>query len=73
MSRRRGPAWTDERKLARGDVRIEQSFSELRSEATFQAAKKCEQCEQTRLELDDDDALCETHLAQALGMNSDWQ
>ncbi|MCO4764457.1 MAG: hypothetical protein KC502_23300 [Myxococcales bacterium] len=69
---RGGPAWVDERNLERGNMRVAQGFSKLRTDAAFEEANDCAACTQARTESDDSDALCDDHLAQAMGMNSDW-
>ena len=66
------PAWIDERALSRGDVKVEQAFSKLRSDAAFEDADQCASCRSERERQGDDEALCDEHLGQALGMNSTW-
>lgn len=67
-----GASWVDERKLARGDMRVAQAFSKLRTDAAFEEASVCTDCLTERAASEDDEALCEAHLAQAMGMNSAW-
>ncbi len=64
-------AWVDERRDERGDLRVMQGFAALRAEHAYAEATHCEACARARA-ADGEDALCEAHLAQALGMQSDW-
>ncbi len=64
-------AWLDERQDERGDMRVLQGFATLRAEHVYDEATRCPACDQARA-TDGEDALCEAHLAQALGMQSDW-
>jgi hypothetical protein len=70
--RRGGPAWIDERNLERGDMRVVQGFAALRAERVFAEAETCAACRALRSEQGDPEALCEDHLASALGMKSRW-
>ena len=73
MSKRHdGPAWHDERNTSRGDMRVVQGFAELRAERVFGEAADCEACNKERQDSGDAEALCEDHLGEALGMNSEW-
>ena len=69
---RAGASWVDERQNERGDMRVMQGLSKLRADAAYEAAEVCEDCIRERAEQDDEGALCEAHLAQAMGMNSNW-
>jgi hypothetical protein len=71
-SHRRGASWVDERKDERGNLRVMQGFSKLRADSAYEAAEDCGDCVQERAEQDDESALCERHLAQAMGMESKW-
>lgn len=74
-TRKTGPgqraAWIDERRDERGDLRVLQGLATLRAEHVYDEATRCEACDAARAQ-DGEDALCEAHLAQALGMNSEW-
>lgn len=70
--RREGASWIDERALERGNMRVQQGFAKLRSDAAFDEAESCAACRSERRDSGDEDALCEAHLAQAMGMNSAW-
>ena len=63
--------WVDERQDERGDMRVLQGFATMRAERVYDEATRCEACEQARA-ADGEDALCEVHLAQALGMHATW-
>ncbi len=67
-----GGNWVNERDLERGDMRVVQGFAALRTERVFDEAPHCDDCQQERAQSSDDDALCEKHLGEALGMNSNW-
>ena len=64
-------AWVDERRDERGDMRVLQGLATLRAEHVYGEAERCAACETARA-TDGEDALCEAHLAQALGMQSEW-
>ncbi len=64
-------AWVNERQDERGDMRVMQGFAAMRAERVYDEATRCAACDQARL-TDGEDALCEEHLAQALGMQSNW-
>lgn len=73
----RGPlrstaSWVDERASERGDQRIMQGFASLRAEEAYDQAARCAGCDAARKDDGREDALCEAHLAQALGMGSGW-
>ena len=68
---RRGPAWQDERQTERGDQRVMQGFAALRAERVYAEATDCGDCLAERAQ-GDPDGLCERHLAEALGMHSEW-
>ena len=69
---RGGASWVDERKSERGDMRVMQGLSTLRADAAYEAAQQCDDCARERVEQDDESALCDAHLAHAMGMNSEW-
>ncbi len=69
---RRGASWVDERKDERGNMRVMQGFSKLRTDSAYEQAEQCDDCVGERAEQDDESALCERHLAQAMGMDSEW-
>ncbi len=52
----------------RGDQRLLAALAQARAEDTYAAAKTCEACARERQATGDAEALCETHLARALGM-----
>jgi hypothetical protein len=56
----------------RGDERVLAGLSRLRSEAAYEAAAACSACAEARAAEARDDALCDEHLAHALGMRSRW-
>ncbi len=56
----------------RGDERVLAGLSKLRAEAAYEAAGHCAACEQARARDGMDDALCDAHMEQALGMHSEW-
>lgn len=64
-------AWVNERLDERGDMRVLQGLATMRAERVYGEAADCAACEAARA-ADGEDALCEEHLAQALGMRSDW-
>ena len=66
------PAWIDERNLERGNMRVAQGFSKLRADAAFSEAETCPDCAAARAAEGDEEALCEHHLAHAMGMLSAW-
>ena len=70
--KRKGANWIDERRLERGDMRVVQGFAELRSKRVYDDAVSCEACTLERRESGDDEALCDAHLGQAFGMDSNW-
>ena len=65
---RNKPGW-DPRKLARQDPldKLAQINQELRSERTYDDADACEACAAARAEQGDETALCDEHLAAAMG------
>ena len=63
--------WVDERQDERGNLRVMQGFAAMRAERVYDEATRCEACEKARA-AEGEDALCEAHLAQALGMHSEW-
>ena len=65
---RAGASWADERNTDRGNIRLEQAMSSMRAEKVYDNAADCQACVRERAELDDEEALCEEHLAAALGM-----
>lgn len=64
-------SWVDERQNERGNMRVQQGFAAMRAERVYEEAAACADCQAARLE-SGDDALCDVHMAQALGMSSDW-
>lgn len=72
-NRSRGPAWVDERKDERGDLRVLQGFASLRAERVFGEAETCSACDAARLQEERADALCERHLGEALGASGGWE
>ena len=64
--------WVDERQSERGNMRVQQAFATLRADHVYEQATVCAACQTARQEGADPDALCEAHLAQALGMGSEW-
>ncbi len=72
MSKRNEAAWIDERNTDRGDMRVNQAFSKLRADDAYEQAQACAECQAERDTTGDEEALCEAHLAQAMGMNSEW-
>ncbi len=64
-------AWIDERQDARGDLRVLQGLATLRAEHAYEVAAACPACALARA-ADGEDALCDAHLALALGMQSEW-
>ena len=64
--------WVDERQSERGNLRVQQAFAALRAEHVFAEATACAACQAAREAAGDAEALCEPHLAQALGMGSEW-
>lgn len=73
MSKRPPKAnWHNERELQRGDMKIVQGFAELRAERVFEEAPTCDECARERKATGDDEALCDEHLGQAMGMDSNW-
>ena len=66
---RAGASWIDERNTDRGNIRLEQAMSSMRAEKVYDSASDCQACVRERAELDDEQALCEEHLAAALGMS----
>jgi hypothetical protein len=70
--RRDGPSWHDERGLERGDMRVVQGFAKLRTERVFGEAGGCDGCQTERDDSGDEEALCEIHMGEALGMDSNW-
>ncbi len=71
-NRARGPAWVDERKDERGDLKVLQGFASLRAERVYSEAETCGECAAARLQEQRQDALCERHLGEALGANGGW-
>ena len=69
---RGGASWVNERNDKRGDMRVMQGLSALRADAAYEAAEQCDDCARERVEQDDESALCDAHLAHAMGMNSKW-
>jgi hypothetical protein len=69
---RRGPNWVDERASERGDQRVLQAFSSLRAERVYGEAQACPDCTAARDAEGREDALCERHLGEAMGMHADW-
>ncbi len=57
---------------SRGDERVLAGFSKLRTEAAYEEAEVCGACAEVRRADGDPDALCDEHLAHAMGMNSNW-
>lgn len=53
-------------------MRVMQGLSALRADAAYEAAAQCQDCARERAEQDDESALCDAHLAHAMGMNSEW-
>ena len=73
MSQKKTPSWHDERSLQRGNMKIVQGFAKLRADAVYdEQAPACADCQTERDETGDPEALCEQHLAQAMGMDSNW-
>ncbi len=70
--RRAGPSWVDERASERGNLRVMQGFSKLRTDTAYEESEDCAGCARERAEQEDGSALCEAHLAQAMGMESEW-
>ncbi len=56
----------------RGDERVLAGLSRLRAEAAYEAAAACPACAEARTTADDADALCDDHLAHAMGLHSEW-
>jgi hypothetical protein len=69
---RRGPSWVDERADERGDLRVMQGFSALRADRVYDEAQICGECAAARVAEGRDDALCDAHMAEALGMQGGW-
>lgn len=63
--------WIDERQDSRGNLRVMQGFAQMRADRVYTEAQVCEACQQARA-AEGEDALCEQHLAEALGMHSEW-
>jgi len=72
MSDKKAPSWIDERTLERGDMRVVEGFAKLRADRVYDESGTCADCEKERDDSGDPEALCEEHLGQALGMNSNW-
>lgn len=70
--RRGGPAWVDERKDERGDLRVLQGMAGERSERVYRDASECPACAAARAAEGRDDALCDAHLEDALGLGGGW-
>lgn len=56
----------------RGDERVLAGLSKLRADAAYEEAEVCAACTEVRARDDDPEALCEEHLAHAMGMHSSW-
>ncbi|MBM4343693.1 MAG: hypothetical protein FJ100_09990 [Deltaproteobacteria bacterium] len=56
----------------RGDSRLLRALAAARADEAYGAAQACDNCRALRFETDDADALCERHLAQALGVLGGW-
>ena len=72
MNTRKKASWIDERNMDRGNLRVGQAFSKLRADAAYDQADTCAECKLERDATGDVDALCDDHMAHALGMNSRW-
>ena len=62
--------WNPDRVLGARESPEEQlsrEVAELRSESTYRKATDCKPCARARVEMADETALCEKHLAAALG------
>ena len=69
---RAAASWVDERASERGDQRVMQGFASLRAQEAYDQATCCSACDAARTSEGRDDALCDDHLAQALGMGAGW-
>lgn len=58
--------------LERGDTRIQRAMATLRADDAFAAAAQCPACLAERAQLQDPQALCDDHLARALGVSGGW-
>ncbi|MBI5610268.1 MAG: hypothetical protein HY902_15430 [Deltaproteobacteria bacterium] len=56
----------------RGDARLQAALAQARAADTYAAAATCEACTRERAASGDPEALCEDHLAVALGMRGGW-
>lgn len=54
------------------DERVLQGLAAERADRVFGEAGACSACQQARVEAGQDDALCDDHLADALGMAGGW-
>lgn len=57
---------------SRGDERVLAGLSKLRAESAYEEAEACAACAEARSRDDDPEALCDDHLAHAMGMYSSW-
>lgn len=64
---RQRAGWDPAALAGRQEERLEQSRDDLRRQETYDDAARCEACAQLRDTRQDPEALCEAHLAQALG------
>lgn len=69
----RGPvSWRDEWQTERGAERTMRAFASLRADAAFASAEACAACGAKRQDEGDPEALCDEHLAAALGAEGGW-
>lgn len=54
------------------DTRVLGQLSALRAERVYQEAQTCPDCAAARAEAGADDALCDHHLGDALGLHAQW-
>lgn len=71
---RRAPPRPDASPPASGlsDPRVLRGFATLRAERVFGEAEGCAACAEARLADAREDALCDDHLGQALGIDGGW-
>ena len=56
----------------KGDVRLAQALAADRAARVLAAAQDCPTCAAARADQGDDQALCDDHLGQALGVTGGW-
>lgn len=54
------------------DTRVLGQLSALRAERVYDEAQTCPDCAAARQQSGRDDALCDPHLGDALGLNAQW-